>query len=238
MCTVSYIPISKGFILSSNRDESPARAINHLDKEKINGQDVIFPKDTKGGSWLFLSERGQVICVLNGAFIKHSHTPPYKKSRGLIAKSYFTYSSPKDFFQNIDLSGIEPFTLIVVDAGRLYEFRWDESTKYIQRLNPEEAHIWSSSTLYTPEMQKQRKKWFDNYLENHDEMSISDARYIHRKGNVGDPTQDYVMNRNNIVCTVSISHVLVSGKEKRFEFSDIIKHQDEAPIVKSIHTDQ
>ena len=232
MCTVTYIPTDNGFILSSNRDESPTRAINHLDVEVINGQKVIYPKDTKGGSWLFLSESGQVICVLNGAFIKHSHTPPYRKSRGLIAKSYFTHSSPKAFFQHIDLHGIEPFTLIVADAGKLYEFRWDESAKHIRRLDPDKAHIWSSSTLYTPEIQGKRKEWFENYLKDHSNLTISDAKYIHRHGHVGDPTQNYIMNRNNIVCTVSISHVIVSGEGMQFEFSDIIEHQDEAPLIR------
>jgi len=225
MCTVTYIPLKEGFCLSSNRDESPSRADNPLVVESLGNRQVIFPRDTKGGSWLFASDRKEVICVLNGAHLKHRHQPPYRQSRGIIARRYFDYDHPRDFIKSIDLKGIEPFTMILAGPEWLYVLRWNEREKHINVLKPNTSYIWSSSTLYTPEMTELRKKWFQQYREEHLPLSMEDIKFIHRNGSVGDPTQDYIMNRQNIVCTVSISHVSVLEDHIRFEFENLMTEE-------------
>ncbi len=233
MCTVTYIPYGNGYILSSNRDESPLRAQNPLIAEVLNDQKVLFPRDTKGGSWLFASDKKETVCVLNGAHLKHKHRPPYKASRGIIARSYFDYEDPKSFMKSIDLKGIEPFTMIMAGMERLYVFRWNEREKHIDILDRQKPHIWSSSTLYTPEMANKRKNWFVDYLKAHPSFTLEDIHYIHRNGSVGDPMQDYVMNRQNIVCTVSISHVIVREEEITFEFENLLDGNSEMKKISS-----
>jgi hypothetical protein len=222
MCTVTYIPLDGGFCLSSNRDESPSRAENPLVIEDLGDRQVIFPRDTKGGSWLFASDRREVICVLNGAHLKHRHQPPYRESRGIIARKYFDYDHPGEFIKSIDLKGIEPFTMIIAGPEWLYVMRWNEREKHIDILKPDTSYIWSSSTLYTPEMAELRKNWFQQYRKEHLPLSMDDIKFIHRNGNVGDPKQNYVMNRQNIVCTVSISHVIVKDDAVQFEFENLM----------------
>ncbi|NNF32586.1 MAG: hypothetical protein HKN68_00645 [Saprospiraceae bacterium] len=226
MCTVTYIPLEGGFCLSSNRDESPVRADNPLVIEKLGNRQVIFPRDTKGGSWLFASDRKEVVCVLNGAHLKHRHQPPYRESRGIIARKYFNYDHPRDFIKSIELKGIEPFTMILAGTEWLYMLRWNEREKHIEILKPEKSYIWSSSTLYTPEMTELRAKWFQQYRKNHRPLSMDDIKFIHRNGSVGDPKQDYVMNRQNIVCTVSISHVHVLEDAVQFEFENLMNKEN------------
>ena len=236
MCTVTYVPSEQGFFLSSNRDESPTRADNPLIKESIGSHRVMYPRDTKGGSWLFASDRREVICVLNGAHLKHRHQPPYRESRGMIARSYFDYEHPRQFLKSVDLLGIEPFTMILAGPTWLYVLRWDEKDKHIDVLDPKESYIWSSSTLYTPEMVSRREGWFNQYREDHTDLTLNDIKYIHRHGSVGDPTQDYVMNRGNIVCTVSISHVIVGEEKVTFEFENLLDGSKEEDLIEAIVT--
>ena len=222
MCTVTYIPTKDGFILSSNRDESPKRAYNPLVKELIGDTKVMYPKDSKGGSWLFASEKKEVVCVLNGAFVKHTHQPPYRESRGIIARMYFNFENPAQYIKNVDLIGIEPFTMIIASPLKLFELRWDGKVKFVEIKDLDKNHIWSSATLYEHQIQALREQWFRNYLQNSSEVTRKEVRYIHRNGTVGDPTQNYVMNRNDIVKTISISHVIVGQKSIEFEFENLV----------------
>ena len=113
MCLVSYLPLSDGFIISSNRDETPLRSDTKLTKESINDTTILFPKDQKGGSWIIVSKDGRAICVLNGAFKKHKRKHNYRMSRGLMMKHYFEYNSTTSFLQDFDFSDIEAFTCLL-----------------------------------------------------------------------------------------------------------------------------
>lgn len=85
MCTVTYLPVSTGFVLTQNRDEAPTRSPQIISKEKRFGTELLFPKDTKaGGTWIATARDGRTACLLNGAFEKHKHEPPYRLSRGLV----------------------------------------------------------------------------------------------------------------------------------------------------------
>lgn len=238
MCTVTYLPTTEGYILSSNRDETPLRAINPLVTDVLREEQVIYPRDTKGGSWLFASARGETICVLNGAALKHKHRPPYKESRGIIAKYFFNYPDPVSFMKSIDLLGIEPFTMIIATIKKLYQFRWDGKIKVVDNLDTQLPYIWSSSTLYTPEMTLKRALWYKNHIADKTIFTSEDADFIHRKGTVGDPTQDYIMNRDNIVRTISISRVNVDEEQVSFRFENLIDPGVQQSLIEAIHPER
>ena len=140
MCLVSYVPTPKGFVFSSNRDEAPHRHATVLTEELINDKKVYYPKDIKGGSWIFFSDYGDIICLLNGAHRIHGHRPPYKMSRGLMLKSYFRYDGPIDFIKKFTFSGIEPFTCVILSQRQFIEFVWDGKVKYVNALDREEDY--------------------------------------------------------------------------------------------------
>ena len=56
MCTVTYLPLENdGFILTSNRDESPMRKTIPPKKYLENGVELAYPKDQlAGGTWICL----------------------------------------------------------------------------------------------------------------------------------------------------------------------------------------
>ena len=85
MCTVTCIPTSRGIVITSNRDERIARG-KAISPEvyEMNGVQITFPKDPKGGGTWIAHTKKKVIVLLNGAQDKHKLKPSYKKSRGLI----------------------------------------------------------------------------------------------------------------------------------------------------------
>ena len=159
MCTVTYIPTGKNkFIFTSNRDEAPKRSATGMVEKDIDGKVLLFPQDAlANGTWISISNKNQLVCILNGAFIKHKHRPPYRLSRGIMALEFFNYPNATDFFKKFNFDGIEPFTMIIFDDGDLYEFRWDEKEKHIAQLDISKQYIWASCTLYTEEWQEKRR---------------------------------------------------------------------------------
>ena len=230
MCTVTYLPASGGFILTHNRDEAPSRSPDSISKIKTSGGDtLLFPRDTKaGGTWIATARSGKTVCLLNGAFVKHAHQPPYRRSRGLILLDFFDWENADDFFRDYDLEGIEPFTLLTFQAGQVAELRWDGHTRHLKKLSPSVAHFWCSATLYPPEMQLRREQVFRDWLFLLKNIVPTQQRLLqlHRTGSVGDPENDFVMNRSGRVCTVSITQVVVKNSQTVLRYHDLLEgHQ-------------
>ena len=75
MCTVTYLPLKgNDFILTSSRDVPFSREKALHPQEFIEeGIKLWYPKDGKaGGSWIGLSSKNRLICLLNGAFEYHT----------------------------------------------------------------------------------------------------------------------------------------------------------------------
>jgi len=233
MCTVTYLPVEGGYILTHNRDEAPKRSTQHLTREN----DLLFPRDAgAGGTWIAVHQHGTTACVLNGAFLKHRHEPPYRRSRGLVLLDFFAFGDPDAFWKNYDLTDIEPFTLLFFAEGVVGEGRWDGVQKHLRYLEPDGSHFWCSATLYPPDMQLQREAVFHNWLKAQDsELQPADLLRLHRTGSVGDPQNDYVMNREDRVRTVSISQVVSDAKQLRLRYETVPEgtHEESGFYVKS-----
>ena len=223
MCTVSYLPLGQNrFILTSNRDEAPDRSPVALTREEDHG--LMFPRDTlAGGTWLCASDQNRLICILNGAFEKHKRQLPYRRSRGLVALDHFTFPDAESFFRDYDLREIEPFTMVVFDNGRLWELRWDHEQKHIKSLSPDQPHFWSSATLYPADIAAERRTWFDQWLDTKPEFTVENIMHFHATGGKGDIWNDLVMNRDNIVRTVSITGVLKEEHSIAIRYRDILR---------------
>src|SRR5690606_27855602 len=73
MCTLTFIP--KGnfdFIITSNRDEASFRKTLPPKTYVVDGEKLVYPKDeVAGGTWIGVSSRNRLVCLLNGGFIAH-----------------------------------------------------------------------------------------------------------------------------------------------------------------------
>ena len=223
MCTVTFIPVKDKFFITSNRDEKFSRqqalppAVYNINDTKI-----IFPKDANaGGTWVAMQQNGNAAVLLNGAFVKHIPQPKYKKSRGIVFLEIITAATPSRYFSKIDLEGIEPFTLVLLENNKLYEYRWDGEKKYFLQVENTIPHIWSSATLYDEDVVKKREQWFADFLQKKAVPSQEDILHFHQFTGDGDSHNDLQMDRDGIMQTVSITSMAISQSHASMEYADL-----------------
>lgn len=225
MCTVTYIQTGSDgeFVFTSNRDEAPNRKASELIKETRYGKQLLYPQDAGAhGSWIIISDSDQLVCILNGAFVRHDRQPPYRMSRGVMAREFFSYENANDFFEHFDFEGLEPFTMVIYDRGDLYECRWDEKKLHPKSLSPQDSHLWASATLYNEELQQKRRDWFSDWEARHDEVTVETVLDYHKNGGEGNPQSDVVMNYKDIVCTTSITSIHHSTSDMSMRYENLI----------------
>ena len=229
MCTVTFMPLSASdFVLTSNRDESPGRLTIPPKIYEEDGVRLLYPKDDlAGGSWIGVSSRKRMLCVLNGGFTFHERKEEYRMSRGLIMIDLLKSDDIIEEINEFDWSDIEPFTLIIVDWNdgmKLFELVWDGSSAFLSDLDLK-PRIWSSSTLYDEFMKAKRKEWFDDFIK----RGVVEPKWrqmwnFHCEG--GDFNDDYgfIMDRG-FVKTTSISQVQKNGNYIELQFFDCLENE-------------
>ncbi len=210
MCTVTFIPFKESYFITSNRDESPGRRAKGLFSFHAPGKNTVhYPLDEEsGGSWIALSDSGKVVCLLNGAFETYIPTPPYRQSRGQVVIDVISEPVTHLFLENYILDGIAPFTLIIFENKKLDQLIWDGFKKHQTELDISHQQIWSSVTLYTPEIRIKKKSLFDKWLPEQDDLNRESIIRFHQLAN-GDPDHDFIINRNEVVKTLSITSILL-----------------------------
>ncbi|HVU94449.1 MAG TPA: NRDE family protein [Puia sp.] len=238
MCTVTYIPSRDGFFLTSNRDESRHRSAALTPGVYSGGRHrLIYPKDADGGgSWIVLKENGAAAVLLNGAFLKHMRQPPYRVSRGVVLLEIMQAMDPLKGMAQIDLGGIEPFTLVLFVQGNLWECRWDGHWKHIVSLDKTHPHIWSSATLYDERVAKEREGWFEKWLKDRKRIAPGDIVSFHHSAGKRDIRNDLVMNRDNELYTVSVTSIVVSGEGSRMFYNDLATGREAVAAFDSVST--
>lgn len=228
MCTVSFVSTNGKIIITSNRDEKVIRPSAIPPKNYIvNGKNIIFPKDPKaGGTWYAVDTHGTILVLLNGASEKHSVELPYRKSRGLIVLDVISSASPKDFWEEIELVNIEPFTLVLYQNNVLFQLRWNGIEKEKIVLDSNKNHVWSSTTLYPKEIREQRALWFDTFLTTHPAISEVQILDFHRYTQEENLQNGLVINRNNEMKTLSITQTVVEQNKVVILHSDLIAKKD------------
>ncbi len=226
MCTVTYVPTSRGFVLTHNRDEVPERSGATLVIEDTHKQRLLFPRDPlAGGTWMALSDRGFTACLLNGAFLKHRRTPPYRLSRGVMLLDLVRSSEPLVHLAAYELADIEPFTLVYADFYRLVEFRWDGRNRHLRHLPPRQPHLWASATLYEPPVLERRRESLMQWLERHRQPSPSGLRHLHLRNNPDDPESTFYMHGHDRIRTVSLTQVAFGPSALRLYHRNLLHEE-------------
>ncbi len=232
MCTVSFVSVKNSVFITSNRDEHIQRknaAAPHF--ENRNDKKIIFPKDGKaGGTWFAAVGNGNVAVLLNGAFVKHTANPPYRKSRGLILLDIIESDDPYLFFKALDLQQIEPFTVVLYQTGLLYELRWDGIKKYDKQLPASSNYIWSSATLYSDDIIEERKNKFNQFISNHEKMTVEMIHNFHNS-NQGDEENGFIINRDTGMKTFSITQAVISPQQIEFLHDDLLQDKQYSEIL-------
>ncbi|MFT5892695.1 MAG: hypothetical protein ACI9Y7_002807 [Dokdonia sp.] len=225
MCTVTYIPKgNSNFILTSNRDEAVGRTTLVPDFYDVDGVKMLFPKDAvAGGSWIGISEKNSMICLLNGGFENHVKVENYKMSRGVVVKELLKADNLSAAIDDFDYKGIEPFTIVAIDWSlklKATELVWDGNKAHITVL-PDTPKIWSSSTLYDAAMKQKRYDWFDAFLKE-TTFDASDMYDFHTTAGEGDKNVDVRLDRG-LLKTVSVTQVEKTSDNCAMTYSDLQK---------------
>ncbi len=234
MCTVSFIGGPNGFTLISNRDEKSSRKTLLPAHYIINNKSILFPKDeTANGTWIALGANGKTACLLNGAFNNHKRELPYDRSRGLILLESFSYATHTEYLEQVNLSNVEPFTLILVgqfaqenNSRTLFELKWDGIKKHIQELNSEENHIWSSSTLYPAAIAKKKESWFRKWIQSNKEKINNNIFEFHNRKHSSVKNEDVLSDFGAGLKTISITSVSVQNDAAHMHYTDLVKNTD------------
>jgi Transport and Golgi organisation 2 len=232
MCTVSFVATNGKTIITSNRDEKVIRPSAIAPKNySINNKNIIFPKDPKaGGTWFAVDESGTILVLLNGANEKHKVTLPYRKSRGLIVLDMISSLSPKDFWQEINLDNIEPFTLVLFQDNELYQLRWNGINKESIVLDTAKNHVWSSVTLYPKEIRENRADWFHSFLSRsfgtNAILSETEMLHFHRHTEKDNQENGLIINRNDELKTLSITQSVTEMNKVAILHYDLIANKD------------
>ncbi|MDD3457982.1 MAG: NRDE family protein [Weeksellaceae bacterium] len=175
MCIVSIFSNETGdFLLTHNRDESRLRPFSEqIQTAEYHHKNWTGPLDlVSGGTWIYYSDE-YACCILNGAYDKHSHRPPYRLSRGLLILELLNYSSIDQFIDRVNLKKIEPFTMIMLKLRTVEKkiLVWDGTERFVEDLSDEKLIVRSSSPLYSPDEKSAHFKAF-NELESVDSEGV------------------------------------------------------------------
>ncbi len=236
MCTVSFVCSNDTIIITSNRDEKIIRPSAIPPKNyTLNGKNIIYPKDSKaGGTWFVVDENGTVLVLLNGADEKHQVQLPYRKSRGQIVLEMISSTSPKEFWNEIDLENIEPFTLVLFQHKQLFQLRWNGTEKSALDLEINKNYVWSSSTLYCKEIREQRASWFYTFLDLNPEITEEKMLHFHRYTEADNNEHGLVINRNNELKTLSITQSVIEKNKVTMNYLDLIAEKEYSKTFISI----
>ncbi|WP_373056600.1 NRDE family protein [Zunongwangia sp. H14] len=225
MCTVSLVAqpeIYNAFILTFNRDEAVNRENLPPSWETYSGKRLYFPKDkVAGGTWLGVSEKKRLVCLLNGGFKNHRRKESYRKSRGVVVKDFLANEEVNEEILNYPLEDIEPFTMIIVDWRKeliFIEFVWDGNERHRKHL-PLTSHIWSSSPLYSEEIKAQRLEWFKD-VKDEKELDAEALLEFHHSAGAGDKNSGLIIDRG-FLKTQSISQVEKTSDALRFWYKEL-----------------
>ena len=228
MCTVTFVPLSNGVIITSSRDEQVSRpSAEPPDWYQHGPVQVLYPRDPMGGgTWIGLTSNGIVAVLLNGAFEKHLSQPPYRMSRGKLLTHLLSMPDPVERIRLSSLVGIEPFTLILYHGRELHVFRWDAIHLHEVRPDPAVPHIWSSATLYNAAMICEREKWFSDWLDVNDRRRPDELFRFHLEAGSGNPDYSVLMNRGGKLRTVSITGIYLCATNAEIRYRDILQQKE------------
>lgn len=223
MCTVTYVRQNDStIVLTSNRDERIHRITTIPEKYTIGDRWAIFPKDNHaGGTWISMGSKGIACCLLNGAFEMHERKPMYSRSRGQVLLDVFRFETLDEFIDKVDLSGVEPFTLVLVNVinGDLKDLIWDEKRKHVREYDQNGNHFWSSAYVYSRPIAIEREQHFRELSEkkklNHEEVLLLHSK---TKGEGG-----FLLKTEWGIETISISQLLLRPDKGSFYYEDLLK---------------
>jgi hypothetical protein len=203
MCTMTFLPglPGGGYVLATNRDESPHRAPATEPFLRERGDRLLLaPRDTdQGGTWVGVDDLGRCVCVLNGDRPPAAEAPPDAISRGLLVLDLLDDASADGVRAALaarERAGTlvsKPFKLVVVVPGdddrhaSLLRVDWDGVALSGEQLDGPQCIV--SSTFETDVVTERRLSAWRAFLSEApraDEGALVSAVQEFQAGHEGD----------------------------------------------------
>lgn len=183
MCTVTFWPKKRGYLLGMNRDEQRTRPLGLPPVEsEAEGLKVVHPSEPAGGTWISVNQLGTTIALINWYSIP-GRAKGTAVSRGQVVLATRAAKSSEGVanrLASLPLAEMNPFRLIGMfeDERAAFEWRWDRETLSAQR-QPWEPRQWISSGHDEPAAQRVRSAAFDMARLESDAGSTAWLRRLH-----------------------------------------------------------
>lgn len=225
MCTLTLAPIGTKQVITINRDEAPERrADDPVIRERSGKQLWLAPEPVSGSSnVVFDIINHRLAVLLNGAFESHEHKPPYRVSRGVVILDSFDYDSLGAMKRLYDFTGIEPFTLLCFQEGKMEEMRWDGAKVHCSEPKVDKPAIWSSAKLYPAEVIRNREEAFANWLNRNQRIYAQQLFDMHQREGDDSRGPGFRMNYKDFVKTVSITQFTFTGNRVALRYLDLMR---------------
>jgi hypothetical protein len=119
---------------------------------------------------------------------------------------------------------------VLYQPGQLHELRWDGTGKFEQQLDIAGNYIWSSSTLYTDEIIRQRQNLFQQFIHLPAGITAEGIHYFHTSNN-GDNENGFVIDRETGMKTFSITQAVVYCNAVNFLHTDLLQQKQYSEIL-------
>jgi hypothetical protein len=223
MCSVSFIPNSRGFCVGMNRDESLQRPVAHPPEVVTRGGYVaLYPKEPTGGSWIGVNDAGLTIALINWYAIPR--LPDVGRvSRGIVVPALL--ASPgaeevRDAIVTLPKHGMAPFRLLVFAPREraVTEFRWDQHMLEELPRGWQPRH-WFSSGCDEPRARQERAEVAREAWHDPRAGSLPWLRRLHGSHEPARGPFCFCMHREG-AATVSYTEIIVTGRAATMRYHD------------------
>lgn len=223
MCSVSFLPNSRGFYLGMNRDESLQRPLAQSPQTVLRCNRVtLYPSEAAGGSWVGVNDSGLCLALINWYAIPRL-LEAGRVSRGIVVPSALAgvrLSDVTDIVAALSKRNMAPFRLILFAPREraVREYRWDQHALGELSYAWEPRH-WFSSGCDEPRAQRERGRVARSAWREPRPGSLPWLRRLHGSH---EPTRGpfcFCMHRND-AATVSYTELVVTSRTATMRYHD------------------
>lgn len=227
MCTVTVLPLAGGYLLATNRDESPHRGPALPPAPAlIGGRQALFPRDSDaGGTWVAVDEAGHGLCLLNGDRSPAAPPPADPVSRGLLVLDLLARPGHDAVWRTLNERrdtgelAVRSFKLLVLEPGTPPGLvLWDGAELARERLP--DAAVVVSSTWNSEEVHARRSQAFAALAEVPEPLRAERQRAWHSghaPGVEGGDAYSICMHRDD-ANSVSFTQVVVEAERVQMAY--------------------
>jgi hypothetical protein len=226
MCTISFLPKSRGFYLVMNRDEKRDRFTGLAPAVvRLEAHRAIFPREPTGGTWISANEAGVCMALINWHRIKLEPNNNVR-SRGEVVRRLAGISTSSEIsaaITKLPLRKLRPFRLIAIvpTENRVIEWRWNLN-RLSKRKHPWKSRHWFSSGFDEATAEAERTRVCAALQGESSKRDLQWLRRLHRSHEPERGPFSICMHRRNAT-TVSYTEVAVSG------LSIVMRYKDGPP---------